>query len=352
MKRRLRTLFYGVTHEHAYGKFETLKRLADDFEVVALVDDRPRGTPRSLDERLDVEQAVRDGFRVVSEAEADGLLDGGEVDVAFVETANADLMEVAAKLVARGVPLHCDKPCGEAMEPYRSLVEKCRAANLPFQIGYMYRGNPAIQFAWQFVAAGGLGDVAFVEADMNHDYGGPDYPAYISSFRGGILYSLGCHLVDLALPLVRGDFLSAHPFPGDAPGDPAGSRTAGAAFLRFAGTDVLLRTSSRLPGGILCRRLRVDGTNGTLDLCPIERFDGEELTLALSLKNAAGGQPAGRHEVGFGVQTDRYAAQLLDLAAVVRGEKPNDQDYGRDLRVHELTLRACGWGMGNFGGER
>ena len=342
MKRRLRTLFYGVTHEHAYGKFETLKRLADDFEVVALVDDRPRGTPRSLDERLDVEQAVRDGFRVVSEAEAAGLLDGGEIDVAFVETANADLMEVAAKLVARGVPLHCDKPCGEAPEPYRSLVEKCRAANQPFQIGYMYRGNPAVRFAWKFVAAGGLGDVAFVEADMNHDYGGPDYPAYISSFRGGILYNLGCHLVDLALPFVRGDFLSAHPFPGDAPGDPAGSRTAGAAFLRFAGTDVLLRTSSRLPGGILCRRLRVDGTNGTLDLCPIERFDGGELTLALSLKNAACGQPAGRHEVGFGVQTDRYAAQLLDLAAVVRGERPNGQDYGRDLRVHELTLQACG----------
>ena len=35
-------------------------------------------------------------------------------------------------------------------------------------------------------------------------------------------------------------------------------------------------------------------------------------------------------------------AQLADLAAIVRGEKPNDQDYDQDLRVHELTLRACG----------
>ena len=346
VKRRLKTLFYGVTHEHAYGKFETLKRLSDDFEVVALVDDRPRGTVCSLDERLDVEQAVRDGFRVVSEAEADRLMDGGEIDVAFVETANADLMEVAAKFIARGIPLHCDKPCGEAMEPYRSLVEKCRAANLPFQIGYMYRGNPAIRFAWQFVADGGLGDVAFIEADMNHDYGEPNYPAYIASFKGGILYNLGCHLVDMVLPFVRGELRAAHPFLGDAPGDPAGSRTAGAAFLRFAGTDVFLRTSSRMPGGVLCRRLRVDGTNGTLDLCPIERFDGGELTLALSLKAAAGGYAAGRHEVNFGVQADRYAPQLRELAAVVRGEKPNGQDYDRDLRVHELTLQACGLGAG------
>ena len=44
------------------------------------------------------------------------------------------------------------------------------------------------------------------------------------------------------------------------------------------------------------------------------------------------------------MQTDRYAAQLLDLAAIVRGEKPNDQDYDRDLRVHELVLRMA---MGN-----
>ncbi len=352
VKRRLRTLFYGVTHEHACGKFETLKRLSDDFEVVALVDDRPRGTVCSRNEKLDVEQAVRDGFRVVSEAEAETLLDGGGIDVAFVETANADLMEVAAKFVARGIPLHCDKPCGEAPEPYRSLVEKCRAANLPFQIGYMYRGNPAIRFAWQFVADGGLGDVAFIEADMNHDYGEPNYPDYIASFKGGILYNLGCHLVDMVLPLVRGELRAAHPFFGDAPGDPAGSRTAGAAFLRFAGTDVLLRTSSRMPGGILCRRLRVDGTNGTLDLCPIERFDGGELKLTLLLKAAAGGYASGRHEVSFGVQADRYAPQLKELAAIVRGERPNGQDYDRDLRVHELTLKACGLGLENHGGEK
>lgn len=333
-RKPLKTLFWGVTHEHAAGKLATLRRLSDDFDVVAVVDDRARTAPRHLNEVADTS-----GLRLVSEAEADRLAD---IDVAFVETANADLMDVAGKLVARGIPLHCDKPCGEAMEPYRSLVARCRAANLPFQVGYMYRGNPALRFAWRAVASGGLGEVVFVEADMNHDYGLRNYPDYISSFRGGILYNLGCHLVDMVLPFVRGGLREAHPFYGAAPGDPPGSRTAAATYLRFAGTDVLLRTSSRLPGGILCRRLRIDGTNGTLDLCPIERFDGGELKLVLSLANPAGGYAAGRHEIGFGVQTDRYAPQLRELASIVRGERPNDQDYDRDLLVHELTLRACG----------
>lgn len=336
MKRKLRTLFYGCTHEHAAGKLNTLRMLKEDYEVVAVVDDRPRGSMRFVDPQCPFDDT---GFMLISEAEAAKIDD---IDVAFIETTNCDLMSDAGRFVDRGIAMHCDKPCGEAMEPYRTFLEKCRTKNIPFQIGYMYRGNPAIHWIGEKVTQGLLGDVAFVEADMNHDYGVAGYAEYISSFKGGIMYNLGCHLVDLIYPLVRGGFISAFPMIGDAPGYPAGSKTSGAAVLRFEGTDVLLRTAAHMGGGNLVRRLRIDGTNGTLDLCPIERFDGGELKLLLSLKEGRCGCASGRSEVGFGVQGDRYAAQLVDLAAIVRGEKPNDQDYDRDLRVHEMLLRACG----------
>ena len=324
MKRRLRTLIYGVSHEHAYGKFESLKRLSDTFEIVAIADDRTRKTVRFLDERIDVDRAARDGFRVVTEAEARSFED---LDVVFIETANADLMEIASFYAERGVAMHCDKPCGEALEPYRSILRRCEGRNLPFQIGYMYRGNPALQRVWREAQAGTFGEIRFVEADMNHNYQSDGYEAYIGSFRGGILYNLGCHLVDMVLPLVGADLVSA---------TPVIEGTDCKSFLRFAnGADVLIRTASCRPGGILSRRLRIDGTKCTVDLCPIERFDGQSLKLKIT---------AGREEstLDFGVQTDRYAAQLLDLAAIVRGEKPNDQDYRKDLNVHEMTLKACG----------
>lgn len=336
MKRTLKTLFYGRTHEHAAGKLNTLRNLREDFEVIAVVDDRPRGSMRFTNPQCPFDDS---GFKVVSEAEARAI-DG--IDVVFVETANCDLMSVAAHFAERGIAMHCDKPCGEAMEPYRTLVGICRAKNLPFQIGYMYRGNPALRFAWHAVRSGMLGGVAFIEADMNHDYGSAGYGEYISTFRGGILYNLGCHLVDMALPMVRGAFKDAVPLIGDAPGDPVGSRTKGASLLRFEGTDVLVRTCSHMPGGILCRRLRVDGSNGTLEIRPIERFDGESIKLELNLKTESGGYSAGTHVLDFGVLVDRYAVQLRELAEIVRGDKPNDQDYDYDLRVHELTLRACG----------
>ena len=328
MKKKLKTVFYGVTHEHAPGKLRTLRKLADVFDVTAVVDDRERTGWTFQDRPLDL-----DGFKVLTEEDFDacGKDAYNGVDVALVEVANPRLMEIAQKFLERGVPLHCDKPCGDGIEPYRSLVSYARRNNLPFQIGYMYRGNPALKWIWDYVAAGKLGEVKFIEADMNHDYGKPaaDYLRYLSQFPGGIFYNLGCHLVDIIQPLVKGEIKSVHDF-SRAPDDAA-------VLLEYPTADVLLRTASKRPGSIDSRRLRIDGTLGTIDLCPIERFDGKALTLKLL--------DGGERIVDFGVQDDRFAPQLLDLAAIVRGEKPNDQDYDRDLRVHETLVNT---GISNY----
>ena len=332
MKRKLRVLFYGTTHEHAPGKFESLRKLPDDFEIAAVVDDAPRGSPMYRDYPWEPS-----GCPVVAEAEAWNVPD---IDAVFVETTNCDLMEIAAACAARGLPMHCDKPCGEAMEPYRSIVETCRAKSIPMQIGYMYRANPAVRFCWSAVREGWLGEVRFVEADMNHAYNHDNYAEYISSFNGGILYNLGCHLVDMVAPMVEGSPRKCTTVLRNAPGDPEWAKSCGVSLMEFEKADVVLRSSASMPGGILCRRLRIDGSNGTIDLCPIERFDGERLTLVLTLQNPAGGYAAGRHVVDFGVQTDRYADQLKELAEIVRGERPNDPaQYDRDLRTHEITLK-------------
>lgn len=330
----LRTLVYGLSHEHANGKLCALRRLRAMYDVVGVYDDRPTAGPFYVDPSADASD-----FRPLTRDEALSL-DG--IDVVFVEVTNRELMNAAGTFAARGVPMHCDKPCGESMEPFRTILGHYRERNIPLQIGYMYRGNPAVQFAWNAAREGWLGDIGFIEADMNHDSAKDGYAEYISGFRGGILYNLGCHLVDLALPMAKGEFLGATPFLGNAPSDFAGAKTRGAAMLRFEGTDVLIRTSSRMPCGVDGRRLRVDGTNGTVEIRPIERFDGRALKLELTLKSPAGGYASGTHVVDFGVQDDRFAPQLVELAQVVSGEKPNDQDYERDLKVHELTLRACG----------
>ncbi len=117
-------------------------------------------------------------------------------------------------------------------------------------------------------------------------------------------------------PLVKGDPVKVTRILKSAFGYAPGGRTDGTALLDFPETNVLIRTACEMPGGILSRRLRVDGTNGTIDLCPIERFDGEELKLTIMLREAAGSLAAGRREIGFGIRNDRYEGQLRELVAV------------------------------------
>ena len=328
MKKPLRTLFYGITHEHAPGKLATLRKMTDDFEIVAVADDSARKTPTYLNDPLSV-----DGFRVVSEAEA---LEIKDIDVVFVEVANNDLMEIARIYAERGVAMHCDKPCGETMAPYREVVEICRAKNVPMQIGYMYRTNPGVRLCHRAVREGWLGDVVHVEADMNHDYGTDAYQRYLGTFKGGILYNLGCHLIDLVVPMMNGDPVRATNVidTADAGHD---YRNRCAAFIEWPEATVLIRACSRVTNGIPHRRLRVDGTKGTIDLCPIERFDGQRLTLDLTLAEPISGAKLG------GSGSVPAAGQLAELAAIVRGERENPSGcYDHDLKVHELTLKACG----------
>ena len=330
MKKPLKTLFYGMSHEHAPGKIASLRKLADDFEIVAIADDRARKSPTYHTDPFDAT-----GFRVVSEAEALAMPD---IDVVFVETANRDLMEIARIYAERGVPMHCDKPCGEEMGPYREVVDLCRTKKVPLQIGYMYRANPAIRFMREAVTSGWIGEVVFAEADMNHSYGDDSYQLYTGTMRGGILYNLGCHLIDTLALFVKGDPVRVRTVCGHAPHDPVAAKNRMSAFYEFKSAEMLIRSCSRASGGVLCRRIRVDGTKGTLDLCPVERFDGRELKLVMTLSESAGGYAVGNHVIRFGVQTDRYAEQLRELAAIVRGEIADTADYEHDLRVHALTL--------------
>ena len=194
----LNVIQIGICHEHANGKFDTLRKCPDCFNLVGVVDERPFShTPRCHEYTYILEQAPR----VLTLDEA---LNWNGLDAVLIEVPNLDLAPVAIPFAEKGVPMHCDKPCGEAMEPYRTLLDICTRKNLPFQMGYMFRGNPAVRFAVQAVKDGILGEIFEFQADMNHCYGGEPYQDYIGKFRGGIMFNLGCHLIDIYLRIQEG----------------------------------------------------------------------------------------------------------------------------------------------------
>ena len=338
MKKPLRTIFHGMRHEHAPGKLKALGLLKEEFKIVAVVDDLGSSTPTWPERRTRPDFPALEGVPLVSAAEALAMPD---IDVVFVETANDDLLEVARPWAERGVAMHLDKPTGEAHEPFRELVAVCRAKSVPLQMGYMFRANPGVQFVQRVVREGVLGKVVSVVADMNHAYGDDAYQRYVSTFKAGIFYNLACHLIDFIVPMMEGDLEKATLSVGAAAGDPPESRNRCSALLEWPSATALLRVCSRVPGG--SRRLVVEGTNGVFEMEKIEHFDGKPLTASFFLGKPAGGYKAGFNALDFGPQKDRFIGQLIELAAIVRGKRPNDLSlYDHDLRVHETLLKACG----------
>jgi hypothetical protein len=60
------------------------------------------------------------------------------------------------------------------------------------------------------------------------------------------------------------------------------------------------------------------------------------------LTNAQGSYRKGRQTVKLPPMTGRYDSDFIDLAAVIRGEKPLAWTPEHDLLTHECVLRATG----------
>ena len=342
MKRKIRVVQFGVSHEHANGKLATLRSLPDEFEIVGVVDDRDSTTPRWPPRRPD---SLVEGLPLLTEEQ---VWADGTIDAASVEVTNGDLIDTARRVLDHGLPMHLDKPGGESYGPFADLRLEAKRRGIAVQMGYMFRANPAIQWLVQAIRDGWFGDVFEIEANMDHGYGDDDYRRYLGSFRGGILYNLGCHLADFVVSML-GEPVAAHTAIATAPGSPAGSRDNGACILEYAsGALVYLRSCGRKVGQIR-RRLRIAGTLGSAEICPIEHFDGRPLLLEVEFAKPVGGIPAGRCQtIDFGPQgtnalVDRYASQLRQFARIVRGEEAEPDDLcEHDLAVQRTLLTMCG----------
>ena len=331
--KKVRVVQWGMCHEHADGKFKSVKKLPDDYELVGIIDDRESKTPRE-----DRDFKVFDG---VPRMTPEQLWADKSIQCVFVEVTNDDLIPIAWKVAKHGLAMHLDKPCGQNLKKFEALMDFCKARGIPVQIGYMFRVNPAIKFATKAVKEGWLGDIISVEADMYHDYGSKNYNAYIASFKGGIMYNLGCHLVDFILPMMPGMPTKAHVVRLPAPGDPDNAGTNCVSVLEWPHATVTVRSSRH--AACSNRWLRIQGTKGAIDLRPIERFDGKPTKLEMRLKFDVPGYKKGTHVVDCGIQKDRYADQLKELADIVRGRRPNPPgQYDHDVAVHKATLMACG----------
>ena len=337
MSERIKVVQIGSSHEHAGGKLRTLRNFVqDEFEVAGFVDDRAQAAYPLYSYAYD--PAVYAGLRQLTVDEA---LNVPGLEAVFVETQSDDLVPVALRCAELGLPIHLDKPAGEDMGLYRKLLAECGRKNVPLQLGYMFRCNRAMQFCREAVRKGWLGEIFEISAGMSHDYGGKEYQEYIGHFRGGLIFNLGCHFIDFAVSML-GRPCTVQSVLSAAPGSPDRIKNNCVAILGYPRALVTIRACSSEVNGSRNRRLKVCGTCGTIEMSPLEHFDGRELQLCLTLTEGNECYSAGTHTVDCGVCADRYEEQLRAFARIIRGEEKNPYSLEHEALVQEVTLAASG----------
>ncbi|RRJ94603.1 gfo/Idh/MocA family oxidoreductase [Opitutaceae bacterium TAV4] len=324
----------GIGHNHASEKMNTLRRLPHLFEVVGVVEDDPVWRERRGN------MAAYAGLPWMTEEE---LFKVPGLEAVAVETDGFDLVPTAKRCAARGLHMHLDKPGGESLPAFKSLLDDCERQNLCIQLGYMYRNNPAINFCKHAVRAGWLGEIFEIHAVMSR-LDNDDYRKWLSNFKGGALYIFGGYLIDIIISMLgRPD--SVVPFQGQTRDD--GLCDNGFAVLRYPRATASIRTSVVEIEGFKRRQLVVCGTKGTVEVCPLEhhntRYALDPLHVKLTLAEPCGEYTAGTHIVDVGIMNGRYTEQLTELARIIRGEMKNPFPLHHEFLVQEALLAAAGY---------
>lgn len=322
---RIRCGQIGTAHSHAAGKMATLRKYPELFEVVGVVEPDP--ARRAAAEK----QPAYRGVPFITESQ---LLESAGLRMVVVETEIDELTPTGQRCIDAGMHIHLDKPPGRSMPAYRKLIESAAAKQLTVQLGYMFRYNPAFVFCFDAVRDGWLGEVQEVHGVISKKAVGPGRRG-VAPEPGGTMFELGCHLIDAAVK-VRGEPREVAAFALRTQAD--GLADNQLAVLSCERATATIRSSINDP--MSNRHFTVVGDAGTAVINPLEPPQ-----LRLGLDRPRGEYRKGWQEVKLPKMAGRYDGDLLDLAAVIRGEKRFEFSPEHDLAVHAAVLR--GSGMGN-----
>lgn len=312
----------GVGHAHA-SKLGVYRR-STDYEVVGIVEDDPQLRQRAQS------QEVYQGLPWMSQEQ---LLATPGLQAVLVETRVGDLLKTAETCVTAGKHIHLDKPPGESLPQLRHILESATRQKLLVQMGYMFRYNPAIVLLRQFLKEGWLGEVFEVHTVISKVVA-PAERRQLARFRGGILFELGCHVLDLVIA-VLGKPRDVTPFIQHVSRLEDGLTDNMLAVLTYPRATASVKSSAVEVEGSERRHLVVCGTEGTFHIQPLDNPSAR-----VALTKARGEYKKGVQDVRFPKYV-RYVADAADMARIIRGEKAADFSAEHDLTVQETLLKAC-----------
>lgn len=311
----------GVGHAHASKLAQYLK--LPDYEVVGIVENDPELRRRAES------QAPYQGLKWMTQEQ---LLNVPGLQAVLVETRVRDLLNTAEVCIAAGKHVHLDKPAGNSLPQYTKLLDEAAKKKLLVQMGYMFRYSPAVILLRDFLQRGWLGEVFEVHTAMSKvvPAGGRKE---LAEFPGGIMFELGCHVIDLVVGIL-GAPTKVTSFARHSSSIKDDLQDNMLAVFEYPKATASVKSSAIEIEGGARRHLVVCGSEGTFHIQPL---DSPSARVALS--EPRGDYKAGYQDIKF-PKFERYIADAVDMARILRGEKPSDFSYAHDLAVQTAVLQA------------
>ena len=274
----------------------------------------------------------------VPELTLEEILNDPTIEAVAVETDEIYTTGYAIMAAEHGKHVHMEKPGGRELADFEKLISIMRRTGKVFHTGYMYRYNPAVRELLARVKAGDLGDIISVEAQMNCIHS-PEVRSWLNELPGGMMFFLGCHLVDLVMQL-QGEPDNIIPLIRRTGMDGVDAPDFGMAVFEYKNGVSFVKTTDVEYGGFLRRQLVVTGTRGMVEVKPLERGVEKALVTEQTMYTSENWNDPGEHRVS--VPYDRYDAMMAAFAAMVRGEYENPYTLDYELSLYKNVLRSCG----------
>lgn len=331
--RKIRVAQIGINqYSHAAQIFKTLTMHKDVFDIVgyALVEDEREVCAGKL--------GVFEGYK---ELLLEEILADKTIEAVIVETDEIHLNKYAIMALRAGKHVHMEKPGSQSLSSFNELISEAKSSDKVFHIGYMYRYNPIVLELENRIKSGEFGKIHAIEAQMNCNQT-TEARQWLSTFKGGMMFYLGCHLVDLILRILGEPerIISMNKSTGAAG---ISSEDFGMALLEYEDGVSFVKCDGCEVGGYMRRQLVVVGSEGTVEIKPFEIMDDPKkltvLTKGVVYKDKSW------FDEGASISTEafnRYGDMMLAFAAMVRGERenPNTPDY--EAMLFKTVMKCCG----------
>lgn len=241
------------------------------FHAVALRDSAIVEVAAVVDPRSDAGAELGEVRRYRSLAE---LVERGGIDGALVAVPTRHHRATVAELVAAGLPVLCEKPCGMTSNESRAIGEDVERAGGLLHVAFWRRYVNALGDARARVRGGELGEL-FSIFSAQWDEHPPSAGFRDPASSGGICVDCGVHDFDLLRWLTGQEIeaVSGHASTVCSVAPVAGDPESASLVARLSGgTTALINLGRRHPPGEL-QSLQVIGTRGAVNLTYVEETD-------------------------------------------------------------------------------